>query len=107
MKAFTVNKYGGPLHEADVAEPIVGPGDVLVRVEAAGLNHLDEKIRRGEFRQILPYRSPWSSATTLPVRSSPSAPTSAASHPAMRSMPILGRSGWVRSPSASPSLKAM
>ena len=58
MKAFTVNKYGGPLHEADVAEPIVGPGDVLVRVEAAGLNHLDEKIRRGEFRQILPYRLP-------------------------------------------------
>ena len=58
MKAFTVNKYGRPLHEADVAEPIVGPGDVLVRVEAAGLNHLDEKIRRGEFRQILPYRLP-------------------------------------------------
>jgi NADPH:quinone reductase-like Zn-dependent oxidoreductase len=31
---------------------------VLVRVEAAGLNPLDEKIRAGEFKQILPYKLP-------------------------------------------------
>jgi hypothetical protein len=30
----------------------------LVRVEAAGLNQLDEKIRAGEFKQILPYKLP-------------------------------------------------
>ncbi len=107
MKAFTVNKYGRPLHEADVAEPIVGPGDVLVRVEAAGLNHLDEKIRRGEFRQILPYRLPLVLGNDLAGTVIAVGATSAASHPAMRSMPILGRSGWVRSPSASPSLKPM
>lgn len=56
IKAFVVTKYGEPLREADVAEPAVGEGDVLVQVQAAGLNQLDEKIRRGEFKQILPYK---------------------------------------------------
>jgi NADPH:quinone reductase-like Zn-dependent oxidoreductase len=36
----------------------VGERDVLVRVQAAGLNVLDEKIRAGEFKQILPYKLP-------------------------------------------------
>lgn len=31
---------------------------MLVRVQAAGLNQLDEKIRAGEFRLILPYKLP-------------------------------------------------
>ena len=58
MRAFVVTKYKEPLQEADVPEPTVGEHDVLVRVEAAGLNPLDEKIRAGEFRQILPYKLP-------------------------------------------------
>lgn len=58
MRAFVVTKYTGPLQEADVPEPTVGERDVLVQVEAAGLNMLDEKIRAGEFKQILPYRLP-------------------------------------------------
>lgn len=58
MRAFAVTKYKRALELQDVAEPEVGDSDVLVRVEAAGLNHLDEKIRIGEFRQILPYRLP-------------------------------------------------
>lgn len=58
MRAFVVTKYKEPLQEADVPEPIVGEHDVLVRVEAAGLNPLDEKIRAGEFKQILPYKLP-------------------------------------------------
>jgi len=41
-----------------VPEPIVGAHDVLVRVEAAGLNPLEEKIRAGEFKQVLPYKLP-------------------------------------------------
>jgi len=56
MKAFVVSEYGEPLREADVAEPTLREGDVLVQVQAAGLNQLDEKIRRGEFQQILPYK---------------------------------------------------
>ena len=58
MRAFVVEKYKGPLQEADVPEPTVGERDVLLQVQAAGLNPLDEKIRAGEFKQILPYRLP-------------------------------------------------
>ncbi|MDQ1058465.1 NADPH:quinone reductase-like Zn-dependent oxidoreductase [Arthrobacter globiformis] len=56
MRAFVVTKYKEPLREVEVAEPAVGELDVLVQVQAAGLNPLDEKIRLGEFKQILPYR---------------------------------------------------
>jgi NADPH:quinone reductase-like Zn-dependent oxidoreductase len=58
MRAFVIDRYKGELHEADVPEPAVGEHDVLVRAAAAGVNQLDEKIRTGEFRQILPYRWP-------------------------------------------------
>jgi len=56
MRAFVVTQYKEPLREAEVAEPAVGERDVLVQVHAAGLNQLDEKIRLGEFKQILPYK---------------------------------------------------
>lgn len=56
MRAFVVTKYKEPLREAEVPEPAVGERDVLVLVQAAGLNQLDEKIRLGEFKQILPYK---------------------------------------------------
>ncbi|MCC6266739.1 MAG: NADP-dependent oxidoreductase [Dehalococcoidia bacterium] len=58
MKAFVITRYKGPLREADVAEPVVDDDDVLVQVHAAGLNQLDERIRLGEFKQILPYKLP-------------------------------------------------
>lgn len=58
MRAFVIDRYKGALHEADVPEPAVGEHDVLVRAVAAGVNQLDEKIRTGEFRQILPHRFP-------------------------------------------------
>ncbi|WP_405372130.1 MULTISPECIES: NADP-dependent oxidoreductase [unclassified Microbacterium] len=58
MRAFVLSTYKAPLREADVPEPTVGERDVLVRVEAAGVNQLDEKIRAGEFRAILPYAVP-------------------------------------------------
>ncbi|WP_247045441.1 NADP-dependent oxidoreductase [Arthrobacter rhizosphaerae] len=58
MRAFVIKEYKGPLQESDVPEPTVGERDVLVRVQAAGLNVLDEKIRAGEFKQILPYKLP-------------------------------------------------
>lgn len=58
MRAFVLSKYKTAVHEADMPEPVVGENDVLVRVQAAGLNQLDEKIRIGEFKAILPYRLP-------------------------------------------------
>ncbi len=58
MRAFAFDQYGQPVHEADVPEPTVGERDVLVRVTAAGLNQLDEGIRAGRFKAILPYQTP-------------------------------------------------
>ncbi|TVU66772.1 NADP-dependent oxidoreductase [Paenarthrobacter nitroguajacolicus] len=58
MKAFVLTQYKEQLRQIDVPEPELGNHDVLVEVHAAGLNQLDEKIRLGEFKQILPYKLP-------------------------------------------------
>lgn len=58
LRAFAFDQYKQPLHETEVPEPVVGDHDVLVAVAAAGLNQLDEKIRQGEFKLILPYKTP-------------------------------------------------
>ncbi|WP_454853720.1 NADP-dependent oxidoreductase [Promicromonospora soli] len=58
MRAYVISKYKEPLHEADVPEPVVGEHDVLVQVQAAGLNVVDEKIRSGAFKSFLPFELP-------------------------------------------------
>lgn len=58
MHAFGITGYKQPLTALEVPDPVVGPRDVLVDVAAAGLNHLDEKLRVGEFKAILPYKTP-------------------------------------------------
>ena len=58
MKAFTIDRYQGEITEADVPEPTVGERDVLVRVHAAGVNHLDLMLARGDFKSTLPYELP-------------------------------------------------
>ena len=60
MKAFILGRYGKKqaLRLGDRPEPVPGPDDVLVEVEAAGLNILDSKIRDGAFKPILPYKAP-------------------------------------------------
>ena len=58
MKALVVEKYRQPLRVAEVHEPCVGDRDVLIEVQAAGLNQLDEKMRSGEFKQIVPLEFP-------------------------------------------------
>jgi len=49
MKAVRFHQHGGPdvLRYEDVPEPTLEPGDVLVRVRACALNHLDLWERRG------------------------------------------------------------
>ncbi len=61
MKAFIVKSYGKKekLHLTEIAEPVVNENDVLVQVHSAGLNLLDSKIRSGEFKLILPYKTPF------------------------------------------------
>ena len=60
MKAFLIDRYGKKEtgHIDDVPAPALRDDDVLIRVHAASVNALDTKIRRGEFKVILPYRLP-------------------------------------------------
>ena len=49
MKAVRIHEDGGPevLRLEEVPDPEPGPGEVLVALRAAGLNHLDVWVRRG------------------------------------------------------------
>ena len=49
MKAIVFHEHGDPsvLRYTEVAEPKIGPAEVLVRVRACALNHLDLWVRRG------------------------------------------------------------
>ena len=60
MKAFIVDRYKkkGALRFGEMPEPKLRDDDVLVQIQAAGVNLLDSKIRDGEFKLILPYRLP-------------------------------------------------
>ena len=61
MKSFTLNRYGKKekLQLTETAEPVVKGTDVLVQVYATSLNLLDAKIRNGEFKIFLPYKTPF------------------------------------------------
>lgn len=49
MKAVFINRHGGPdvLELGELPKPVPEAGEVLIRVRACGLNHLDIWIRRG------------------------------------------------------------
>ncbi len=47
------------LRAADVPEPTLGAGDVLVEVRAAGVNPLDRMVRDGELERLLAHRRPF------------------------------------------------
>lgn len=57
MKAIRIDAFGGPdvLRLADVPDPVAGPGQVVVRVEAAGLNFIDVYHRTGLYPNPLPF----------------------------------------------------
>ena len=59
MKAIRVHSFGEPevLRLEEVPEPKAGPGQVVVRVKAAGVNPLDTYIRAGAYarKPPLPY----------------------------------------------------
>ncbi|MFA6085161.1 NADP-dependent oxidoreductase [Mucilaginibacter sp.] len=61
MKAFIIDKYkskdGG--HIGQMPDPEPQGDEVLVEVHATAINLLDSKIRSGEFKLILPYKTPF------------------------------------------------
>jgi NADPH2:quinone reductase len=52
MKAIQINRTGGPdvLDYVDVPMPSPGPGEVLVKASAIGVNYFDTMIRTGRYR---------------------------------------------------------
>ncbi|MES1157712.1 MAG: zinc-binding dehydrogenase [Haliangium ochraceum] len=49
MRAVAFRQHGGPevLEVVDLPPPVAGPGEVLIRVRAVALNHIDLWMRRG------------------------------------------------------------
>ncbi|WP_328378081.1 NADP-dependent oxidoreductase [Streptomyces sp. NBC_00440] len=60
MKAIVFEEFGGPevLRLKETAEPHAGPGQVRLKVAAAGVNALDYKIRSGWAEEFFPTALP-------------------------------------------------
>lgn len=56
MKAIQIREIGGPevLQLVDLPIPQPGPGQVLIRVEAAGVNFIEIYFRKGVYKAALP-----------------------------------------------------
>lgn len=60
MKAITYEEFGGAnvLELTDLPTPEAGPGEVLVKIHAAGVNPIDWKIRNGQFECVFEHAFP-------------------------------------------------
>lgn len=61
MRAFIVERYGdrAGVRAGELPDPQMGADDVLIQIHAASVNPLDLKIRNGDFKAFLPYRTPF------------------------------------------------
>jgi NADPH2:quinone reductase len=53
MRAITVNKYGAAPALTEVPDPRPGSGQVLIKVEAAGVNPMDRTIAAGGLKEVM------------------------------------------------------
>ncbi len=69
MHAIRIHAYGGPevMQWEELSLPVPGPGQALIRVEAASVNFLDIQQRRGELVGQAFYRRAGASASDLPA----------------------------------------
>ncbi|MFD9874823.1 alcohol dehydrogenase catalytic domain-containing protein, partial [[Kitasatospora] papulosa] len=60
MRAARYHEYGGTdtLVVEQAPDPLPGPGEIRVRVAAAGVNPVDWKVRDGSVRDFLPVDLP-------------------------------------------------
>ena len=56
MNAIQIQSTGGPevLQLAELEIPVPGPGQVLIRVEAIGVNFIEIYFRKGTYKATLP-----------------------------------------------------
>jgi NADPH2:quinone reductase len=69
MKAIQIHETGGPevLRLAEVPIPQPGAGQVLIRVEAAGVNFIEIYFRKGVYQAALPFTPGSEAAGTVEV----------------------------------------
>ncbi len=86
MKAIRIHQYGGPeaMQLDELPPPTPGPWEVLIRVEAAGVNFLDIYQRSGAYKSDLPL-----------VLGQEGAGTVEAVGPGVTDLSIGDRVGWV------------
>jgi NADPH:quinone reductase-like Zn-dependent oxidoreductase len=58
MHAITVDEYGAAPALTDMPEPHPGPGQVLIKIEAAGMNPMDRAISNGAWKDAMPATFP-------------------------------------------------
>ncbi len=56
MRAMVITEPGGPevLEIQEVADPVPGRGEILIRVKAFGINHAETHMRKGEWPEATP-----------------------------------------------------
>jgi len=67
----------------NVPDPVPGAGDVLVRIEAAGLNFIEVYYRKGLYKTALPY-TPGSEGAGIVVAVSTTTPATRSLHASRR-----------------------
>ncbi|MDB5575181.1 MAG: hypothetical protein JWR80_357 [Bradyrhizobium sp.] len=61
MRAFLLTGYGAiadHVRLAEIADPVAGPGEVLIDIHAASLNPIDFKTVRGDLKRVSKYKLP-------------------------------------------------
>ena len=61
MRAFVLDGYGAiadHVRLAEIADPVPGPGDVLIEIHAASLNPIDFKLVHGDLKRVSKYQLP-------------------------------------------------
>src|SRR5882672_5948707 len=61
MRAFVLTGYGAisdNVRLAEMADPVAGPGEVLIEIHAASLNPIDFKLVHGALKRISTYKLP-------------------------------------------------
>ncbi len=67
MKAIQIHETGGPevLQLAELPIPVPGPGQVLIRIEAIGVNFVEIYFRKGTYKSALPFTPGSEAAGTI------------------------------------------
>jgi NADPH:quinone reductase-like Zn-dependent oxidoreductase len=58
MQAIAVNEYGAEPRIMELPKPKPGPGQILIKIWAAGMNPMDRMISAGEWKAVIPGQFP-------------------------------------------------